>query len=89
MITDEERHEMQLSADYPTGACEWRCPRCGRRVVMQAGAAGTATRIIALEEGDAQIPHTASRTGVSTLRSVTARPAVADADRLPPGYRPH
>ena len=31
-----ERHEMHLATEFPTGAEEWACASCGRRMILSA-----------------------------------------------------
>lgn len=31
-----ERHEMHLATEFPTGAEEWACSICGRRMILSA-----------------------------------------------------
>ena len=33
-MVEPQRHLMQLAMTYPSGAEEWSCPTCGRRLVM-------------------------------------------------------
>ncbi len=47
-----DRHKMQLFARYVTGAEEWHCPTCGRRLVVQSPAGSEA---VALDRGDQYI----------------------------------
>ncbi len=34
MLSEYERHEMTLIAEHESGAEEWHCPECGRRLVI-------------------------------------------------------
>ena len=62
-MSDNERHEMRLQQSFPSGAQEWLCTTCNRRVVIEHGA--SRGRIIALERGDEQATHS---TGAGGLR---------------------
>ncbi len=62
-MSESERHEMRLQQSFPSGAQEWLCATCSRRVVIEHGA--SRVRIIALERGDEQATHS---TGTGGLR---------------------
>jgi hypothetical protein len=47
-----QAHEIQLKASFPTGAEEWHCHTCGRRLMMMAP---PGCEMIALEYGDSYI----------------------------------
>jgi hypothetical protein len=51
-MSDPERHEMQLQQSFPSGAQEWLCTTCNRRVVIEHGA--NRVKIIALDPLDRQ-----------------------------------
>ena len=33
-MNEQQKHEMILERSYPTGADEWYCPMCGRRMLI-------------------------------------------------------
>ena len=66
-MSDAERHEMQLQQSFPSGAQEWLCTTCKRRVVIEHGA--TRVKIIALEAGDDRAIHSTSSGGLRVAAS--------------------
>ena len=66
-MSDPERHEMQLQRSFPTGAQEWMCTTCKRRVVIEHGV--TRVKIIALEAGDERAIHSTSSGGLRVAAS--------------------
>lgn len=55
------RHEMQLEATFASGAEEWSCSACGRRLVLQWS---PKYRRIVLEHGDMAVTHTGGYAGL-------------------------
>ena len=51
---DQQRHEMILDISHPSGADEWYCPTCGRRLLMVYG---PKFRKTVLEAGDEFAVH--------------------------------
>jgi hypothetical protein len=66
-MSDSERHEMQLQQSFPSGAQEWLCTTCKRRVVIEHGA--NRVKIIALESGDERAIHSTSTGGLRVAAS--------------------
>ena len=66
-MSDSERHEMQLQRSIPSGAQEWSCTTCKRRVVIEH--AVTRVKIIALERGDERAIHSTSSGGLRVAAS--------------------
>jgi hypothetical protein len=66
-MSDPERHEMQLQQSFPSGAQEWLCIKCKRRVVIELGA--IRVKIIALETGDDRAIHSTSSGGLRVAAS--------------------
>jgi hypothetical protein len=66
-MPDPERHEMELQQSFPTGAQEWLCTTCKRRVVIEHGA--NRVKIIALESGDERAIHSTSKGGLRVAAS--------------------
>lgn len=66
-MSDSERHEMQLQQRFPSGAQEWLCPACKRRVVIEHGA--NRVKIITLESGDEHAVHSTSTGGLRVAAS--------------------
>jgi len=56
-MTDPERHEMELQRTFPSGAQEWLCPECRRRVVLHHEPAQGRLKTVVLEAGDAGAGH--------------------------------
>lgn len=50
----EQYHEMTLEKKYPSGADEWLCPVCGRRVIISWEPRFKRT---VLEDGDPNVGH--------------------------------
>jgi hypothetical protein len=55
------QHEMQLGETYSTGAEEWYCPTCGRRILLNLPPAND---LLILEPGDQHAGHSGSRGGL-------------------------
>ena len=66
-MSDPERHDMQLQQSFPSGAQEWLCTTCKRRVVIEHGA--IRVKIIALEAGDERAIHSTSSGGLRVAAS--------------------
>ncbi len=63
-----QQHEMRLDMTYPSGAEEWYCPTCGRRLVLTVPAGSEA---LAMERGDKYTLVWGSSIGtVSTTKTV-------------------
>jgi len=62
-------HVMVIEKTYPSGAEEWYCPACGRRLIMQWN---PEYRRIILQSGEETILHTGSKAGVQ-VRSESIR----------------
>ena len=75
---------MQLELAHPTGAEEWYCPICGRRILIQWP---PAYRKVVLAAGDQYAQHSASkgglRIGSAEIRNGEASEAVEES-RLEP-----
>ena len=56
-----EQHTMQLVTTHPSGAEEWLCPTCGRRLLMQWRP--DYNRVV-LETGDEHALHSGSKGGL-------------------------
>jgi hypothetical protein len=56
-----EHHEMQLQTRYDSGAEEWFCPVCGRRLVLQSSPTYSMT---ILNAGDEHVRHSGSNGGL-------------------------
>ena len=74
-------HAMELAQTYTSGAEEWHCPTCGRRMIMQWP---PKYKRIVLEPGDEQAAHAGGKGG---LRMGAAQIATAD-DALPAAEQP-
>ncbi len=60
-MTEQEQHEMILEESHPSGADEWYCPTCGRRLLMNYGPEFKKT---VLEAGDEYAVHSGGKGGV-------------------------
>lgn len=59
---DQQQHEMILEKAHPSGADEWYCPTCGRRLLMNYEPSFKKT---VLEAGDEYAVHSGGKGGVS------------------------
>lgn len=57
----QEKHSMVIASTHPSGAEEWVCPTCGRRILMEWP---PHYRKIVLEEGDPNAIHSGSKGGL-------------------------
>ena len=58
---EQQQHEMVLGGTQPSGADEWFCPTCGRRVIMRP--APNYERVV-LVRGDEYAIHVGGKGGV-------------------------
>jgi hypothetical protein len=58
----EQLHEMVLEKTHPSGAEEWCCPICGRRMTIT----WHPWRRVILEPGNIYVAHTGSKTSLSS-----------------------
>lgn len=72
---DTQQHEMQLEIRQPSGAEEWYCPTCGRRILLEVSPTYGMTII---EPGDTYARHSGSHGG---LRIGPVQVAQQDAER--------
>jgi hypothetical protein len=70
----QQQHEMLLDKVHSSGAEEWYCPECGRRILRRVPPTQT---MIILEPGDLSAIHSGSRGG---LRIGTVQIAQQDAE---------
>ena len=56
-MTEQQRHEMVLETTHPSGAEEWSCPTCGRRMTIT----WQPWKKIILEPGDLHVAHGGSK----------------------------
>ena len=54
---NEQRHEMILEKTHPSGADEWYCPTCGRRMLLNCPGPG----LVILDLGDVYVWHKGSK----------------------------
>ena len=71
MLDSLQPHAMELETVYATGAEEWLCPTCGRRLVMQWP---PAFKRIILVPGDDQTPHHGGKGGLRLSTSAAHAP---------------
>ncbi len=81
MEIEQERHEMALEATHPSGAEEWYCLTCGRRVLMQWP---PNYKKIVLEAGDDYAIHAGGKGGLQM-----GALQVSDEKPLPPDLEAH
>lgn len=55
-----ERHEMILEATHSSGAEQWYCPTCGKRMIIT----WDPWKKVVLEQGDFYAAHSASKGGL-------------------------
>lgn len=60
-MNEQEKHEMILAKTHPSGADEWYCPTCGRRLLMNYG---PEFRKTVIEAGDEYAIHSGGKGGV-------------------------
>jgi hypothetical protein len=72
-VSDPQQHEMVLVRTQPSGADEWHCPTCGRRLVMVPA---PDFQKIVLNPGDEHVIHVGGKG-----RIPPATPSPADDDR--------
>ena len=93
---EQSAHAMELERTYPSGAQEWRCPTCGRHMIMQWP---PNYKKIVLEAGDENASHSGGKGGLrmgaaqvasaDDLLASSAPPCSADADDTTPDDRPN
>ncbi|WP_217560902.1 hypothetical protein [Streptomyces sp. GbtcB6] len=67
-------HEMRLVNTLASGAEEWLCPSCRRRILMQWP---PRYELVVLERGDETVTHTGGKGGLSIVRTeVSTEPTV-------------
>jgi len=71
---------MQVERTHASGAEEWHCPACGRRMLVKWH---PRFRRIVIEEGDATVAHSGLRVDRSVLSPVAA-PRAAEESELAP-----
>src|SRR5512143_2715476 len=77
-----QQHEMFLDKTHPTGAEEWYCPTCGRRIVMQWP---PKYKRIILNSGDEYAAHSGGKGGLkmSATQFGTGEEGAASESDLP------
>jgi hypothetical protein len=61
LADSQQRHEMILEGTQPSGADEWSCPTCGRRLVMRPP---PNYQKVVLEPGDESAVHVGGKGGI-------------------------
>ena len=64
-----QRHEMVLEKTYPSGAEDWYCPTCGRRMSLT----WQPWKKIVLEPGDIYAAHSGSKGGLQMGTTTTVQ----------------
>ncbi len=75
----QHEHEMELTGSSESGAEEWFCPRCGRRLLLRWR---PAFEKLVLDRGDEWVRHAGAK-GAVGVGAVEVRPA--DLTVLPDG----
>ena len=82
--SERARHEMALEKTHASGAEEWYCPTCGRRVMIEW--APQFNRMV-LEPGDDNAAHNGSKGGLvlqsPQLAAAEEEPSVDDSKLTP------
>ena len=71
---EQQRHEMILETTHSSGAEEWSCPTCGRRMTIT----WYPWKKIVLEQGDMYAAHSASKGGLQIGTITTAKRNIDD-----------
>ena len=58
---NEQHHEMVLEKTQPSGAQEWYCPACGRRILLKES---PARKMVVVEVGDQSVSHSGGMGGL-------------------------
>lgn len=66
---ESQQHEMQLQITHSSGAEEWYCPTCGRRLLMHWQPERQNLDMLVLEAGDELIRHIGSTGGLRIGKS--------------------
>ncbi|MGW7545991.1 hypothetical protein ACWGKQ_33520 [Streptomyces sp. NPDC054770] len=79
-------HEMRLVNTLASGAEEWFCPSCRRRILMQWP---PRYELVVLERGDETVTHAGGKGGLSIVRTeVPTAPTVPQPSAMPSGPGP-
>lgn len=78
-MNDQPRHEMVLETTHPSGAEEWYCPTCGRRMTIT----WQPWKKIILESGDIYAAHGGSK-GILNIGPLQINREKEDAPRSAP-----
>ena len=78
-MSNLQQHEMRLETTHPSGAQEWRCPECGRRLLILWQ---PKLDLVELKAGDGSVGHYGStsdnlRIGPPQIREVE-EPVLSD-----------
>lgn len=68
-MTTLQQHEMQWETTHGSGAEEWCCPTCGRRLLMHFKSEHKKLDILVLEVGDELVTHVGSKGGLRISKS--------------------
>lgn len=71
MNINEKQHEMVLEKTHPSGAQEWYCPTCGRRIRLQYHAAEDRLDVETVQVGNQLVPHFGSQGGLRIKKPAT------------------
>lgn len=82
-MSSVEQHELVLAATYPSGAEEWTCPTCGRRLLVNWP---TGCEALTLERGEKFCLAWGREVGTAVATKTLLNPG--DADAFHSGRRP-
>lgn len=82
-----EQHEMVLEKTHSTGAEEWHCPTCGRRMIIT----WHPWKKVVIEPGDVYAAHSGSKGGLKlwTVQIVQGNQAVGSSATEPSAGDPY
>ena len=82
-MSDPEAHDMQLQQSFPSGAQEWLCTTCKRRVVIEHGA--TRVKYLRSRPGTSAQSTRPAAVGSASLRARRASPTALPDPIAPAG----
>ena len=71
MLNQQEQHDMILEKTHDSGAEEWSCPTCGRKMFVQWS---PQFKRIVLEEGNDEAIHNGSKGGLKIGQTTISQP---------------
>ena len=71
MLNQQEQHDMILEKTHDSGAEEWSCPTCGRKMLVQWS---PDFKRIVLEKGNDEAIHNGSKGGLKMGQTIISQP---------------